>query len=171
MSNLTADVDLFIYQGAQSVTAGGEVCSSRLAGTAAESCVGTSDANGEMFIHIAAANADYTINITNGPAITPRDITGLLTLPDEVNSWLSQYYVVTGLVPNSTHTINLIHGNEDADLYIYDNVQYGSPTCSSVAASVDETCQATASANGEIFIRVFGFDRVIVPITYTLQIQ
>ncbi|WP_303905254.1 hypothetical protein [Thiohalomonas denitrificans] len=69
----------------------------------------------------------------------------------------SLHFRLTGLYVNNEHEITLSEMTDNADLYIYADAAFESSMCSSInTAEANESCLATTTAEGELYIRVDG---------------
>ncbi|MBI3188849.1 MAG: hypothetical protein HYZ31_13415 [Gammaproteobacteria bacterium] len=90
--------------------------------------------------------------------ISPMDITNLLPHRGTALAGGDSYYVVRGLLPFTRYTISVYDPTQDVTLYGYGIASYYYHSCSSYRSGlVNEACEMSANATGEIYIRVSAY--------------
>lgn len=66
------------------------------------------------------------------------------------------YFKLVGLVASNQHLISLTGMSDNANLYVYSDAFVTLACSSSLTGVADDSCNATTSANGELYIKVDG---------------
>jgi len=137
-------------------------CSSTNIGTVDESCVATSNSAGQLFIFVsgffAPTGGDFTLDaVAVGTVLDPLggDVPHNATLPAATNG----IYQVINLPANAAYTVSLTGLTNDFDLRVYSDGGLIVLDCRSdnVGATTSESCSATSTSAGQLFIVVDGF--------------
>jgi fibronectin type 3 domain-containing protein/regulation of enolase protein 1 (concanavalin A-like superfamily) len=112
-----------------------------------------------------------------GNPLVINDITpASFPLVDSVDT-MDKFYSVSGLAVNTAYTVVLDNLSDNADLHVYTDALFGTPVCPvpGVTPTIPdgttaESCVVTATATGQIFIRVNG-SYSTAGATFTLDAQ
>ena len=169
---LDDDYDLYVYS---QPSFSGNGCSSISAGTADESCLVASNADGALYVKVdgTAATLDSTFDLTTATPVPPT-ITATYTkganLPATITGLSAPaYYKVDGLLVGANQTVSLTGITGDVDLWVYGDSYFSLLKCASAqAGTVDESCVVQANASGVLYVLV---NPVVTPSDFTLNVQ
>ena len=112
-----------------------------------------------MDLQAGTAGGTYSVNVTpalltsEGLSGTPVDITGSLPYLGGILA-LPSYYVVTGLANSTNYRVQLGNLTNNVDVHVFSDVNFSAQLCVGNQSSIAETCEATSTAGGELYIRV-----------------
>lgn len=143
-------------------------------------CPVPAGAGGEVYLIVVGGEASgsiYSLDLApggipnEGSAGDPVDISGSLPYAGTVSN-ADSYYVIGGLSPGRTYTVQLTSPSDDVRLWVASSGNWGQNyhVCTSAEPDAsDEVCAYAANADGEIHVRVYGGD-TRVGASYTLAI-
>ncbi len=165
LSSVSQDVELFVYPDTSDYNPVNELCTSNnYADPRPEACIATATVSTIFVIRVdvlsGTTGGTYSINVTPVPASvgsagSPSDITS--SLPGYLGGLdgTPSYYVVTGLAASTAYRVQLGNLTDNVDLEVWDDATFaGTMLCSANASSIAETCEATSTGAGEVYIYV-----------------
>lgn len=174
LSGLSHPTDLWLYSDVESPIAGTESCTSTNQNLADEECLVKANAAGQFVIYVDGTVDQSTYQLDVTPSFVPSSAPIALgsVVNGEVASARSLFYVVSGLVPGSTHTILLTPSTGDTDLYTYDDNEFRNLSCYALeGGTTGGSCSVNANLDGNIFVRVYGYSRLTDPLKFGIRVD
>lgn len=162
LSNLSDDVDLAVFSDI-SMTDQVQLCHSAMVGHVDERCTAPANQAGELWIAVdgqwTQSGASFAIDL---PATQPVTLASTLAFPAAfpyagVVGATKKFVKVTGLAAGTTYEVRISGLAADLDLEAYqDAYEYRSVCESFLSGTVDDFCDATPNAAGELIIEIDG---------------
>ena len=124
------------------------------------------NASGQFFVRVddSSFNTAYTLDlkpvpVNEGSDVMPLDITASLPYSGQaiLGAGTKSYYTVSGLLADTDYVVITSNSTQNANTSVYDNVDFSTGfQCSDYGVQPSDTCIATSSPTGELFIAVDG---------------